>query len=431
MFINIFWFFVECSYNQLVTDFGGRRTVTVYRHPAIAMVVQGTVRFMDFSPSDEQRLLVDTARQFVERELLPHEREVERLGDVPEELARQIRDRAKAQGLYAANMPETAGGGGLDPVSLSMLDRELGKAGWGLRGHVGRPSAILNACEGDQREPYLLSVVRGERKECFALTEPGAGSDVMSIATKAVRDGNDYILNGEKHFITAAGVPDFAIVFAVTGVEETPKGPRKRFTSFLVDRGTKGLAVTRGPRSVGYRAYPNFQLVLTDCRVGKGQVLGEEGRGFEVANEWLGDTRLLVASTCCGMAERLLDLATKWAATRKQFGQTIGRFQGTGFKLADMATELRAADLLTLNVAWKLGQGTMASSDAAMAKLFASEMVGRVADHAVQIFGGMGLMEELPIERLWRDARVERIWDGTSEIQRHIISRALLRPHES
>jgi acyl-CoA dehydrogenase len=245
-----------------------------------------------------------------------------------------------------------------------------------------------------------------------------------------VRDGDDYILNGEKHFSTAASLPDFAIVFAVTGVEETAKGPRKRFTSFLVDRGTNGFRMTRGPRSVGVRAYPNFQLVFTDCRVHKRQVLGEEGKGFDVANQWLDDTRILVASTCCGMAERLLELATEWAATRKQFGQSIGKFQGTGFKLADMATELRAADLLTLSVAWKLGRGTMTPVDAAMAKLFASEMAGRVADHAVQIFGGMGLMDELPIERMWRDLRVERIWEGTSEIQRHIISRALLRPHE-
>ena len=386
---------------------------------------------IDFTPSEEQRLLVESARRFLEQEIYPHEAEVDRAGEVPEDLGRRIRERAIAHGLYAANMPDSVGGGGLDPVGLALLDRELGKAGWALRGYVGRPSAILMACAGEQRERYLRACVRGERHECFALTEPGAGSDVMAIATRAVRDGTDYVLNGTKHFISGVGVPDFTIVFAVTGMEETPKGPRKRISAFLVDRGTAGFEMRRGPRCVSYRAYNNFELSFADCRVAAGQMLGGEGRGFDLANEWLADTRLLVATTCCGRAERVLDMAVDWAATRRQFGRTIGRFQGVGFKLADMATELRAADMLTLNAAWKLGQGTLAAADAAMAKLFASEMLGRVTDHAVQIFGGMGLMEEAPIERFWRDARVERIWDGTSEIQRHIIARELLRPRES
>ena len=159
-------------------------------------------------------------------------------------------------------------------------------------------------------------------------------------------------------------------------------------------------------------------------------MLGEEGNGFELANEWLASSRITVAAMCVGRAQRVLEMAAEWAATRRQFGQPIGRFQGTSFKLADMATDIAAAELLTLNAAWKLDQGTMTSEDVAMAKLSATEMLGRATDDAVQIFGGMGLMDELPIERFWRDARVERIWDGTSEIQRHIISRALLRQHE-
>ena len=386
---------------------------------------------IDFSLTSEQRLLLDSLKAFVEREIYPHEAEVDRAGEVPPELGKQIRQRALAQGLYAANLPEAVGGGGLDHVTQALFDRELGKASWALTGWVGRPSAILMACRDGQRDRYLLATVRGERHECFALTEPGAGSDVMAIATRAVREGGDYILNGTKHFISGVGVPDFAILFAVTGTDETAKGPRKRMTAFLVDRGTKGFEMRRGPRCVSYRAYNNYELVLTDCRVSANRILGEEGRGLELANEWLADTRVLVAATCCGKAERALDLATKWAATRRQFGQTIGRFQGVAFKLADMATELHAADLMTLNAAWKLDQGTMTSADAAMVKLYASEMLGRVTDQAVQIFGGMGLMDELPIERLWRDARIERIWEGTSEIQRHIIARELLRPHET
>lgn len=385
---------------------------------------------IDFALSEEQTLLVATARQFVEKELLPHEAKIDRAGAVPDELGQQIKQRAIAAGLYAANMPERVGGGGLDAVSLALLDRELGKVGWGLRGYVGRPSAILMACTGDQIERYLLPVVRGERHECFALTEPGAGSDAMGITTRAERAGEDWVLHGGKHFISGVGVPDFAIVFAVTGTEETPKGPRKRITAFLVDRGMAGFAMRRGPLAVSYRTYNHYELTFDGCRVPAGQVLGQEGEGFKLAGDWLTDTRILVAATCCGKAERALQLATEWAATRKQFGQTIGRFQGVSFKLADMATELRAADLMTLHAAWKLDQGALSNGDAAMVKLFASEMLGRVTDHAIQIFGGMGLMDELPLEMMWRDARIERIWEGTSEIQRHIIARELLRPHE-
>jgi acyl-CoA dehydrogenase len=376
-------------------------------------------------------MLIDTVRQFMAEEIFPHEREVERLGEVPLELDKQIQKRSKELGMFAANMPEDVGGGGLDYVSVTLMDRELGKSTWGLMGWVGRPSEILNACRDEQREAYLLPVIRGERKEAFALTEPNAGSDATGIQTRAVKDGGDYVINGSKHFITCASRPDFVILFAATGVDETPKGPRKRITAFLVDTDTKGFELTLGARAVGHRSYRNYQLSFSDCRVPARNILGEEGKGFDQAGQWLSNTRVLVAATCCGKAERALEIAIQWAATRKQFGQTIGRFQGVSFKLADMATELRAADLLTLYVAERYMKGAMTNADAAMAKLFCSEMAGRVTDQAIQVLGGMGLMDELPLEMLWRDARVERIWDGTSEIQRHIISRELLRPYEA
>jgi acyl-CoA dehydrogenase len=384
----------------------------------------------EFMPSDEQRMLVDTVRQFMAKEIIPHERETERLGEVPLELGKQIQKRAIDQGLYAANMPAEVGGGGLDFVSATLMDREFGKSTWGLVGWIGRPSEILNACRDDQRETYLLPAVRGERKEGFALTEPNAGSDAMGIQTRAVRDGEDYVINGSKHFISCVTRPDFIILFTVTGVSETPRGPRKQITAFLVDVGTKGFEMRRGPRSVAHRSYHNYQLSFSDCRVPACNILGEEGKGFDQAGKWLANTRILVAANCCGKAERAMEVAIQWAATRKQFGQTIGRFQGVSFKLADMATELKAADLLTLYVADKYARGTMTDGDAAMAKVFASEMAARVTDQAIQVLGGMGLMDELPLEMLWRDARIERIWDGTSEIQRHIIGRELLRPLE-
>jgi len=383
---------------------------------------------MDLSLTDEQRLIAATVRDFVERELYPHEDEVERLDEVPAEVARAIREKAIAAGLYAANMPAELGGGGLDAVSLVLVERELGRASYALQMLVERPSNILQACEGEQRERFLLPAIRGERHDCVAMTEPEAGSDVRSMTTTAVRDGDSYVVNGTKHFISHADVADFIILFAATGEERTARGPKKLITTLLVDSRSSGLAVRRGPPCVSNRGYHQCELVFRDCRVPVANRLGEEGRGFELLGQWLGATRLTVAATSVGRARRVLEAATQWAASRRQFGQPVGRFQGVGFQLADMATELEAAELLTLRAAAKLGLGTMTDADAAMAKLYASEMLGRVTDAAVQIFGGMGLMSELPVERWWRDARVERIWDGTSEIQRHIIARSLLRP---
>ena len=386
---------------------------------------------MQFELNTEQKMIVDTVRAFVENELYPHEDEVERLDEVPPALVKSIQAKAIEVGLYAANMPAELGGGGLDNFSITLMERELGRASYGLQTVVARPSNILRACEGKQIEEYLLPTIRGERHDCLAMTEPNAGSDVRGMQTKAVRDGAgedaDYIINGTKHFISHADMSDFVILFAATGTEETKHGPKKKITGFLVDLNSPGLTVRRGPACVSHRGYHQCELFFTDCRVPAYKRLGEEGKGFDLMGEWLGATRLTVAATSVGRGRRVMDMATQWAATRKQFGQSIGKFQGTGFKLADMATELEAAELLTLQAAWKCDQGTMTDSDAAMAKLFATETLARVTDQSLQIFGGMGLMNQLPIERFWRDARVERIWDGTSEIQRHIISRAMLR----
>jgi alkylation response protein AidB-like acyl-CoA dehydrogenase len=382
---------------------------------------------MHFELSHEQTMIVDTVRSFVETELYPHEDLVERTDAIPPDLAAQIQAKAIEVGLYAANMPEALGGGGLDNLGITLLERELGRASYGLQMLVARPSNILRGCTGDQIEEYLLPTIRGERHDCLAMTEPNAGSDVRGMQTRAVRQGDDYVINGTKHFISHADMSDFVILFAATGVEETRSGPKKKITGFLVDMNSPGLTVRRGPPCVSHRGYHQSELFFDDCRVPVRKRLGEEGRGFDLMGEWLGATRLTVAATSVGRGRRVLDMATQWAATRQQFGQPIGRFQGTGFKLADMATELEAAELLTLQAAWKCDQGRMTDSDAAMAKLFASETLARITDQTLQIFGGMGLMESLPIERFWRDARVERIWDGTSEIQRHIISRAMLR----
>ena len=383
---------------------------------------------MDFALTDEQRLIVDTTRVFVENELYPHEPDVERTGRLEMDLIRRIQAKALEAGLYAANIPKEFGGAGLNTLTWLLYEKELGKANYALHWTcVARPSNILCAGTDEQRRKYLEPCVRGEKWDCLAMTEPGAGSDLRGMKATAKPDGDDWILNGTKHFISHADIADFAICFMKSGEEETPRGKRALITAFFVDKETPGFAVRDGYRSVSHQGYTNSVLEFDDCQVPAGAILGEVHKGFEVANKWLGATRLQVAATCLGRAERAFAHAVSWAAERKQFGQPIGKFQGVSFKLADMAVELKAAELLTLEAGWKFDRGSVTDSDMAIAKLKATEMLAFVADEAVQIHGGMGLMDELPLERIWRDARVERIWEGTSEIQRHIISRALLR----
>jgi len=383
---------------------------------------------MHFGLSEEQEMIISTVRSFVEKEIYPHEAEVERSGKVPPELAESIKTKCKELGFYACNFPQEVGGAGLNHVDFTLVERELGRGSMALTHFFGRPQNILMACEGEQRERYLLPAVRGERMDALAMTEPGAGSDVRSMKCNAMRDGDDWLINGSKHFISGADHADFFIVFIATGEDATPKGTKKRITTFLVDRNTPGFEVREGYNSVSHKGYNNCILDFDDCRLPNAQVLGEVDGGFAVMNEWLYATRITVAAFSVGRARRCFDYALNYAAERKQFGQAIGKFQGIGFSIADMITEIDAADLLTLAAAWRLDQGLPANREIASAKLYASEALARVTDTTLQIFGGMGLMDDFPIERFWRDARVERIWDGTSEIQRHIISRELLRP---
>ncbi|NIY73490.1 acyl-CoA dehydrogenase [Marivivens donghaensis] len=383
---------------------------------------------MHFGLSDEQDMIVKTVRSFVEKEIYPHEALVERTGQVPRELGEEIKQKVIDLGFYACNFPEDVGGAGLSHLDFTLVERELGRGSMALTHFFGRPQNILMACEGEQREKYLLPAVRGERMDALAMTEPDAGSDVRGMKCSAQRDGGDWVVNGSKHFISGAEHAEFFIVFVATGVDETPKGPKKRITCFLVDRGTPGFEVREGYASVSHRGYKNYVLYFDNCRLPDAQVLGEVDGGFAVMNTWLYATRLTVAAFCVGRARRCFDHALSYAAERKQFGQQIAKFQGVSFQIADMITEIDAADWLTLSGAWRLDEGLEANREIASAKLYASEMLARVTDATLQIHGGMGLMDDFPIERFWRDARVERIWDGTSEIQRHIISRDLFRP---
>lgn len=381
---------------------------------------------MPFSLTDEQRMIAEGVRAFVEAELQPHEALVDKLDVVPDDLFAEIKKKAISAGYFALNMPEEHGGGGLGASQRCVAEIEFGRTSRALAIICNRPAPILKACRGDQIETYLKPTITGERWECFALTEPGAGSDARAITTRAVADGSDYVINGTKQFITMAMRADYIIVFAVTGVDEHPKGARKRITAFLVDKDTPGIEVT--PLDVlSNRGMKSCIISFSDVRVPARNILGEEGGGFAIAKNWIFSGRVMLAGNCVGLAERAMSIAAEWANTRKAFGQTIGSFQGTAFKLADMAMEIHATRLMVLDGAAKMDAGTITQREASQVNLFGSEMVGRVTDNALQIMGGMGVTRDMPLERFWRDARVERIWEGTSEIHRDIISKDVLR----
>jgi len=380
-------------------------------------------RFLDFSVSPEIRQVLATLRRFVDNELLPLEDAVEAAGDNAPVLLAPLRDKALALGLFCMNMPEDAGGPGFDTVEKCLIDEVIGRTSTTIARRVfGHVHTILTHCRGEQRENYLLPAVRGERIGCFALSEPGAGSDAAHLQTRAVPAGDGWIINGVKHFITDGDIADFAIVLA-----DTPRG----VTAFLVDRqpesGAAGFRVARVQPMMGHAGLGHAELVFQDCRVDASRVIGEVGKGFKIAMGSVSAVRLsYIGARAVGTAARLLEMCTDYANQRMQFGQRIGEFQLIQQMLADTATELFATRMMVLNTAWSLDQGMEARDKVSMVKLHASEMVNRAADRAVQVFGGMGVCRELPIERIYRDSRVLRIYDGTSEIHRGRIGQSLL-----
>jgi len=380
---------------------------------------------MEFNLTEEQILLIKTTKSFVENELLPYENLLEKTNNLPKELYQEIKKKSQEVGLYACNMPTEYNGGGLNAFDLTLVEKELGFASLALAEIAWRPQNILMASTGKLIEEYLKPTIKGDRKDCIAMTEPGAGSDLRGMKTKAVLKGKDWVINGTKHFISNAHISDFVVLFASTGKDINE---RNLISCLLVDLNLSGVEVSKGYDCVSHRGYVNNIIHFNDCKIPVDNILGEKDKGFELINTWLDATRLTVAATSVSRAERAFDIALDWSANRKQFGKVIGKFQGVSFKLADMAMDIKLANLILMESAWKIDQGTLTSKDAAMAKLFCTEMIGRVSDEAIQICGGMGLMADIPLERIWRDARIERIWEGTSEIQRHIISRSLLRP---
>ena len=381
---------------------------------------------MDFEIPDETRVLIDTVRRFVETEVQPLEDEVEELGRVPETKLNAVKAKAQELGLYAMNMPADVGGGGLSTVETCLVEEQLGRTSDALiRRIFGQVYPMLMACRGAQRDDYLFPTVKGERICAMAITEPGAGSDAAAISTTAVPDGDDWVLHGRKHFISDGDIADYAIVMALTDRQKRARGG---ITLFLVDKGTPGFSVGRVQHMMGQRGYGHAELVFDDCRVGSDKIMGDLGEGFRLIMNTVLAVRLAhIGARSVGMASRVLELARNHANERQQFGQPIGQFQMIQQMLADMATDIFAARMMVLNTAWEIDQNREARDKVSMVKLFASEMIGRVADKGVQIFGGMGYAKEMPLERIYRDSRVLRIYDGTSEIHRMLIARNVLR----
>jgi len=383
---------------------------------------------MDFTIPEEIEMLRQSLRKFIEKEIIPMEEKADFDPDegVPQELLKKVRQRSYELGFWAIDLPEEHGGGGLNTLGTVILREEVAKYFSSLTqavfGGPEGPSKILLAGTNEQIQKYLVPVIKAEQTCCFALTEPNAGSDAASIETSAVRDGDEWVINGLKHYITNGPYADYSIVFAVNDKEKRARGG---ITCFLVDKGTPGLSIGMIQKTMG-GGDSQCELVFEDCRVPHENVLGEVGMGFITAMTFLGGGRLQIAAGAVGMTERLLKASTEYAKQRVQFGKPIATKQAIQWMLADIATELYAARNMVYNTAWRLDQGEAVIKEMAMCKLYATELVNRAADVAVQIHGGMGYMKELPIERVYRGVRALRIVEGTSEIQRFIIARSLL-----
>src|SRR5215213_5185276 len=370
---------------------------------------------------EEVKALKKRIAEFVREELHPFEAEIAARGEIDEERLGTLRKKAREAGFSNLNMPVDYGGMDLSMVSLVALEEESGKVTNGLGYMVADrgPRELLELASPEQVERYVMPVLRGETREAWAITEPEAGSDIKDIKTTARRDGDEWVLDGEKWFVTGGERAGFFIVLAWAGEEQA---------SFLVERETPGLEFARTPVFMhDPYASKHVELRLKDCRVPEGAKLGSGGD--EGTKRWFSLERLMIAARCCGAAERLIDLALSWSLERSASGRKLAEYQAIQFMLADSLTELNAARLMTHHVArsWETDDSRILHGKTAMAKLFASEMAGRVADRTVQIFGGRGYMTENPAERYYRELRVDRIWEGTSEIQRTIVARGLLK----
>ena len=379
---------------------------------------------MDLELSEEQKLLQKSVREFAESEVRPLAKELDETGHFPRELFK----KAAELGLTGVAFPEDLGGAGFDHIAYAIVIEEVSRC----CASTGVILSVQNSlfCDpihrygtDEQKKRFLLPFTRGEKIGCYALTEPQAGSNAAALQTKAVKKGDKYVINGTKAWITNGGVADAAIVY----VNTDPLKGEKGITALVLEKGTPGFKVGKEEKKLGINATACSELVFTDCVVPEGNRIGKEGEGYKVALSTLDGGRIGIAAQATGIAQGAFEAALKWSQERMAFGHPIAQFQVIQFMLADMATEIAAARLLVRKAAWKQDSGARFSLEAATAKLFASEMATRVAHKAIQIHGGYGYSKEYPVERAYRDARITEIYEGTSEMQRLVIARDLLR----
>ncbi|MBI2728950.1 MAG: acyl-CoA/acyl-ACP dehydrogenase [Polaromonas sp.] len=379
---------------------------------------------MDFSIPEELRMLRDSARRFVQQELLPLEPLYANEADIPDDVRARLQAKAKELGFWIFDLPEACGGGGVGYVGMCLVCEELARcnvpsfrAPTVFTPYLG---PVLFRCTPEQQQKYLYPVINGDKRTCFALTEPNGGSDPSQMLTTAVREGDGYRINGTKIFITGADKADFVQLFA-----RTPEG----VSCFLIDRDTDGMRLGQSFELMS----PDrpWEVVFDNVFVPASQMVGEPGRGWELAREFLDVGRLIHGPKAIGRAERVLELAMAYANERKTFGEPLANRQAIQWMVADSAVELNAARLMTMHAAWKADQGMDFHIEASQVKLCADEMLMRVADRALQIHGGMGLSRELPLELIFRDARSRLITEGSSEMQRMIIAREMLSGRSS
>ena len=380
---------------------------------------------MDLKLNQEQRLLVNTIRSFIRSELKPLEQDIEETGSLSDTLAVDIRKKSQALGLYAVNIPSEFGGGGLSVLDWMIAEEQFG---WTsdilIRRAFGNVYEILLEGSEVQIENYLLPAVRGDRTFSIAFTEPEAGSDAAAITSQAIRSNNGWVLNGAKHFISDGYYSDFFVVTAVTD----PNAATKGISTFIVEKGMPGLVVGRDQPMMGLRGTSHVEMRFDEVQLSPQHLLGREGQGLKLAFATLGRVRLAqVAARAVGRATMVMKMSLEYARQRRQFGAAIGDFQMIQQMLADSAMEINACRLALWQIASRIDSGEEMRGGISMLKIQASEMLGRVVDRAVQIYGGTGYCRDFPIERYYRDARISRIYDGTSEVHRLVMARELMK----
>jgi alkylation response protein AidB-like acyl-CoA dehydrogenase len=381
---------------------------------------------MDFNFSEEQNYVRDVARRFADEKLFPRAGEFDHNAQLDRGLVKEMADL----GLMGVKVPEEYGGAGLDNLAYTISIEELAR---GCASHAlvaavhGSLFAmpILEAGSEEQKKKYLPPVCAGEKFAAYSLSETGAGSDAASLTLQAVDDGDSYVLNGTKLWVTHGSIADFVIVFATVDRALKTKG----ITAFIVEADKQGFAVGKNEVKMGYKASPTAELIFTDYRVPKANRIGDVGRGFNIAMETLNHGRISVGAQSVGMAQRAFEIAARYAQERKQFGKPIADFQGIQFKLAEMQAKLHAARMVTYEAAWKKDAGLSVVKDAAIAKMYASEVGTEIAHQAIQILGGYGYTHEYNVERIYRDVRLCEIFEGTNEVQRIVIAREVLREY--